>query len=675
MDYRQNSPFVTRQQVCRWAAGLALGMTLMLTVRPVEAELVSRLTAVLVQDSAPIKAPELEGGIAWLNTSGPLKMADLRGKVVLLDFWTFCCINCIHILPDLEKLEKKYPNELVVIGVHSAKFKAEKETENIRSAILRYNIEHPVVNDPEHRIWDAYRVNSWPTFWLIDPEGNLVGQTSGEGNFELLDKVIGKVIENHRQKKTLNAKPVRISLEKDKVMSQAERSALLYPGKVHADPTHNRIFIADSSNHRIVITDLTGRKLDIAGTGKSGNKEGGFDQAQFNDPQGMALAGDILYVADRKNHQIKALDLKQRQVRTIAGTGTQAHRRTGGSPLQTGLNSPWDLLLIRDQLYIAMAGHHQIWRLNLANNQLETFAGNGREDIIDGSLTESSFAQPSGLASDGATLFVADSEVSAIRAVPLTAGQDVKSVVGSGLFKFGDKDGAGDAVLLQHCLGVSMWQGNVMIADTYNNKIKLLEPKTRQVMTLVGDGKTGSTDQPGRFNEPAGIHVVGDKAYVADTNNSLIRVIDLKSRSVTTLKITGVSPPMPAVTKPNFRNMISVALEPKTLPASGEVEIEFKLALAAGLKIDPSSPISYLIEGFDEKKQSVYESFGELFGSTKLKIPTQKLTGTKKLKVSIEYYPCTEGQGMCQVKSQSWEMNVAQDSKGTAKLVLETRSQ
>ncbi|HQR05970.1 MAG TPA: thioredoxin-like domain-containing protein [Gemmatales bacterium] len=627
------------------------------------------------QDRAVQKAPELEGGIAWLNTSGPLKMADMRGKVVLLDFWTFCCINCIHILPDLERLEKKYPNELVVIGVHSAKFNAEKDTGNIREAVLRYHIEHPVVNDAEHKIWNAYGVNSWPTFWLIDPEGNVVGQTSSEGQYDLLDKVIGKLIESHRQKKTLNTKPIRVSLERDKIMTQGNMSPLLYPGKVHADPTHNRLFIADSSNHRIVITDLDGKKLDVAGKGTSGNTVGSFDQAQFNDPQGMALLGDTLFVADRKNHQIKALDLKQRQLRAVAGTGMQTHDRRGGPALQTGLNSPWDILLLKEKLYIAMAGHHQIWQLDLDRNQLSPFAGNGREDIIDGSLAQSSFAQPSGLASDGSTLYVADSEVSAVRAVSLGNTEEVKSLVGSGLFNFGDKDGTAANVLLQHCLGVAMWQGNVMIADTYNNKIKLLEPKTRQVLTYAGDGTPGNSDQPARFNEPAGIHVVGDKAYVADTNNHLVRVIDLKKRSVQTLKISGLTPPAPATPKPSFRNVINVALEPKVLPVTGDVELEFKIVLPAGLKIDASSPISYLVEGLDDQKKAVHETFGELFGSKKLKVPVQKLTNARKLKVSIEYYPCTEGQGLCQVKSQSWEIPVTFTAQGSSNLKLETRGQ
>ncbi|MFO0813063.1 MAG: thioredoxin-like domain-containing protein [Gemmatales bacterium] len=625
----------------------------------------------LAAQDKTLKALELDGGIAWLNTAGPLKLADLRGKVVILDFWTFCCINCIHILPDLEKLEKKYPNELVVIGVHSAKFNAEKETKNIREAILRYHIEHPVVNDANHKIWNAYGVRSWPTFWVIDPEGNLVGQTAGEGKLDLLDAVVAKQIEKHRQKKTLNTTPLRMALERDKVRGVASESPLNYPGKIFAD--RQRLFIADSSNHRIVITDLQGKKLDVAGTGVAGNAEGSFEKAQFNDPQGMALKGDLLYVADRKNHQIKALDLKKRTVTSVAGVGMQG-RSNGGPARLTPLNSPWDLCLVRDQLYIAMAGHHQLWRLDLTHDLIGPFAGNGAEDLVDGTHMSCSFAQPSGLATDGNWLFVADSEVSAIRAASLGNSNQVQTLLGKGLFDFGDKDGAGPVVRLQHCLGVSMWNSNIVIADTYNNKLKVLEPISRQVLTLVGDGKPGNSDQPPRFNEPAGIHVVGDTAYVADTNNHLIRVVDLKKRTVQTLKITGLkSPTVDMAQKPSFRNVVNVAWENTKLPAAGNVTLEFQVMVPAGSKVDPASPLVYLVEAFDGDKKTVHEVYGELFSSRQVAIPIEKISKAKKLKVSLEYYPCTEGKGICQVKSQTWEMPVTFAADGASKVKLETR--
>jgi thiol-disulfide isomerase/thioredoxin len=482
-----------------------------------------------------IEAPELDGGIAWLNTASALRLKDLRGKIVLLDFWTLCCINCMHVLPDLARLEKKYPNELVVIGVHTAKFPNEKNTESIRKAILRYEISHPVVNDAEQRIWDAYSSHSWPTLCLIDPEGYLVARGSGEGLYDALDREISRLIKIHKANKTLNEKPLKFQLAR---AHERGDSPLFFPGKVLADAASKRLFIADSTHHRIVITDLDGKRIAVAGDGQAGKADGAFAAARFNDPQGMALQGDLLYVADCKNHLIRALDLKAQTVRTIAGTAEQGQdREQGGAALKTGLNSPWDLLLHKDRLFIAMAGMHQIWVMDLTKKTVAPYAGDGREDIHDGSLAGSRFAQPSGLAGDGETLWAADSEVSAVRAVPMDGKGKVKTLVGRGLFQFGDVDGEGDAVRLQHALGLAYHDGKLYVADTYNSKIKLLDPVQRTCVTFLG-GKAEPL-----FSEPGGISYAEGKLYVADTNAHRIRVVDVKTKTVTTLKLQGVEAP------------------------------------------------------------------------------------------------------------------------------------
>lgn len=492
-----------------------------------------------VAQNGRFQAPELDGGVDWLNTAGPLRLKDLRGKIVVLDFWTLCCINCIHTLPDLARLEKKYANQIVVIGVHSAKFDNEKNSESIRKAILRYEITHPVVNDAELRIWRAYGVHSWPTLYLIDPEGNLVGRGSGEGLYEALDEAIAKLIKVHRENKTLNERPLRFELAR---AHESGNSPLFFPGKVLADGAGGRLFIADSTHHRIVVTDLGGKKIAIAGNGKSGKVDGPFAKAEFNDPQGLALQGDTLYVADRKNHLIRALDLKAQTVRTVAGTGEQGYnRRNGGPALKVGLNSPWDILLQGNTLYVAQAGHHQIWTLDLTQGRLAPYAGNGREDIADGPPERASFAQPSGLTSDGNTLFVADSEVSAVRAVALGGRGDVRTIVGEGLFEFGDVDGVGDQVRLQHALGVAYHEGKLYVADTYNSKIKVIDPAKRSCTTFLGEAG-GWLNEP-LFNEPGGLSVAGDKLYVADTNGHRIRVVNLKTKAVATLKLDGVEAP------------------------------------------------------------------------------------------------------------------------------------
>lgn len=484
-----------------------------------------------------IPAPDLTGGFDWINTAKPLNLEALKGRIVVLDFWTLCCINCIHTLPDLAKLEAKYPGVLVVIGVHSPKFENEKKTESIKKAVLRYEVKHPVVNDADMKIWRRYGVRSWPTLVVIDPEGNLVAKGSGEGLYEALDELIGKLVKEHREKKTLKEDPIDFELVKKRAPTP-----LYFPGKVLADQATDRLFIADSTHHRVVVTDLAGKMVAIAGSGTEGLKDGSFAEARFSDPQGMALLGDTLYVADRKNHALRALDLKKKTVKTVAGLGEQDRygRNMGGPALKTGLNSPWDLLLHDGKIYIAMAGHHQIWTYDPKAERVEPYAGNGAEDLVDDTLADSSFAQPSGLATDGKNLFVADCEVSAIRSVPLGGKGKVEAIVGEGLFEFGDKDGVGKEVRLQHALGVARYarDGKLYVADTYNNKIKIIDPAKRSCTTFQGKG-------PGwdkALDEPGGLSFAGDKLYVADTNSHRIQVIDMTTRRISTLNLQGVEP-------------------------------------------------------------------------------------------------------------------------------------
>ncbi|HBN79010.1 MAG TPA: hypothetical protein DD473_24995, partial [Planctomycetaceae bacterium] len=199
-------------------------------------------------------APSFEGGHGWLNTSEPLDWKDLKGKVVLIDFWTYCCINCMHVLPDLEYLENKYPNELVVIGVHSAKFENEQDTSAIRSAIQRYEIKHPVINDADMKVWQKFGSRSWPTLVIVDPEGKYIGYVSGEGNRKTLDGVISKLIDYHRTKGTLNEEPLKFELEAAKLAE----TPLQFPGKVLADAENNWLFISDSNHNRIIVCRLDG---------------------------------------------------------------------------------------------------------------------------------------------------------------------------------------------------------------------------------------------------------------------------------------------------------------------------------------------------------------------------------------------------------------------------------
>ncbi len=489
----------------------------------------------MAEIQARVRAPEFPKGMEWLNTSQPVTMASLKGKVVVLDFWTYCCINCMHVLPDLKKLEHKYPRELVVIGVHSAKFDTEKETENIRQAILRYEIEHPVVNDNQMRIWQQWGVHAWPTVFLVDPEGKVAGYTSGEGIYEPFDQAISKLISEFDAKGLISREPIRFDMERDKMPTMP----LSFPGKVLADEVSGRLFIADSNHNRIVITSLEGNLLEVVGCGKTGLKDGSFAEACFDHPQGMALDGNMLYVADTENHALRKVDLEAKTVSILAGTGKRADQyNVSGKGPETALNSPWDLVVHQSALYIAMAGSHQIWRMDLASGLIGPYAGNGREARVDGPLRSASLAQPSGITTDGRKLYFADSEISSIRSAGLDPDGKVETIVGLDLFEFGDVDGVGPSVRLQHPLGVTWHEGVLYVADTYNNKIKRIIPQTQVATSFLGSGKEGYQDgKEPLFNEPGGLSVANRKLFIADTNNHVIRVADLARKEVRTLKL------------------------------------------------------------------------------------------------------------------------------------------
>ena len=389
----------------------------------------------------------------------------------------------------------------------------------------------------------------------------------GEIDFESLDGFFKNCIPYYEKTELLDKTPIEFELER----YEEEPTQLKYPGKVLADQANGLLYITDSSHNRIVISDTEGNVKEVIGSGQVGRMDGDFASASFDHPQGLALHENTLYVADVENHMIRKVDLASKTVSTVAGVGSQATfqqsfpgvtptKQTGpwfGSPKKTPINSPWALWIHEDNLYIAMAGPHQIWIMPLDESRIGPYAGNAREDIVDGPLLPkvpyaagaSSFAQPSGLTSAGEYIYVADSEGSSVRGVPFDQTKSVITVVGTSnlpnarLFTFGDKDGQKNEVLLQHVLGVHYDAGKIYIADTYNNKVKVVDAKSGETQTVAGSGDPGTSDEGlGEFDEPSGISKIGSILYVADTNNHLIRTIDLETKKVGTMSFVGLEP-------------------------------------------------------------------------------------------------------------------------------------
>ena len=444
----------------------------------------------------------------------------------------------MHIFPQLRKLEQKYASELVVVGVHSAKFPTEKETDSLVSAVRRCELEHPVINDAEFQVWQQYSCRAWPTLMFIDPRGNVIGKHEGELTFEQFDTLLGGMVAEFDELGVMQ----RSSLPT--VPPRGPEQALSFPGKVLADAAGGRLFIADTNHNRIIVSSFGGDVQQVIGTGEEALIDGSFSRSAFNHPQGMAIDGDLLYLADTENHAIRRLDLQAGQVETIAGTGEQGYERDGRRPGRSfSISSPWDVVLHNGVIYIAMAGIHQLWSLDLETGMIGAYAGSGREAITDGPLATSALAQPSGITTDGDRLFFADSETSSIRNCDLDPSGSVRTLIGLGLFEFGDVDGDDFRVRMQHPIGITHHDGVLFVADTYNHKIKRVLPKTRSAFSVAGTGSPGHVDGPfaqARFSEPCGLSIANGKMYIADTNNHCIRVADMDTQEVATLELDGL---------------------------------------------------------------------------------------------------------------------------------------
>ncbi|KAD4060087.1 redoxin domain-containing protein [Arthrobacter yangruifuii] len=637
-----------------------------------------------------VRASELEGR-NWLNTGGrQLNLEDLRGKIVLLDFWTFCCINCLHVLDELRPLEEKYSDVLVTVGVHSPKFEHEADPVALAAAVERYEIHHPVLDDPELLTWQAYTARAWPTLVVLDPEGYIVAHLSGEGHAAGLESLVAELVEEHEAKGTLH--------RGDGPYVPAEPSAgdLRFPGKVTALPG-GTFLVADTGHHRLVEldADLTAVRRTI-GDGTKGWQDGSAETARFNEPQGVALlpadvaekTGYDVVVADTVNHRLRSVNLATGAVRTIAGNGvqrlldagnqTKAGASSAGSgeaadnsapadssdladarPLDVSLSSPWDLVWSSklQRLVIAMAGTHQIFSFDPVSGAVAVLAGTGLEGLLDGAASAAWFAQSSGLAEDGdGNLWVADSETSALRRLTVDeAGVTVGTAVGTGLFDFGFRDGDSSVARLQHPLGVAVLpDGSVAIADTYNGAVRRYDPATGTVSTLARG-----------LSEPSDVLV--------DTSSAepLLIVVESNRHHLVRLPIPKEAQSVDEGARQTQR--------PKTAVESGPLSLTVRFAAPRGQKLDDrwGDPTQLKISASPE--ELLVSGGGTATGLTRELVLSDTVT-EGVLHITARAAACDGEPGgeipdhaACHMYQQDWGIPVVLQAGGDSELVLDLR--
>jgi len=488
-----------------------------------------------------MKAPEINRmGLSWFNVEKPLNLDDLSGRLVVLEFWTYCCINSLHLQPTLRRITERFPNEAVVIGVHCPKFAAERDPANLAHALASHDIRYPVAHDPTMTLWQDYHIQAWPTLMLIDPEGCIIGSLAGEADPQRLPDGIGAMIGDWKARGKIKGAPVPV------IPHVKAGNRLCYPGRIkplQSMDGRKLWAIADSGHHQLVIADDGGTEIDRYGNGRPGLFDGDSQTASFNSPQGLICGTDqkgngIIYLADTGNHAIRQILPDKNTVSTIAGNG--ARGQVLGAPVTAAnseLASVWDLELTDGKLMFANAGTHQLGEIDLNTGLVKSLAGTSEEEINDGPAMEAELAEPTGLAlnESGNVLYFVDSETSSIRSLSLDDRDHVKTLIGNGLFDYGHANGPFSDAKLQHPMGLAWCDGDLIVADTFNSCLRFIDLERQEIHDLEEATFTCIDSLSRPSSGPAGVWADSqDRLLVADTNNHRILEISPQKRTVRT---------------------------------------------------------------------------------------------------------------------------------------------
>lgn len=611
-----------------------------------------------------------DGEQRWLNLARKIEKKDLKNRIILLDFWTHSCVNCLHIIPEIKKLEKEFGNKILVIGVHSGKFENEKDIESIRKAVLKYVIDYPIVNDSMLKIWNEFEINARPTVVLIDPRGRVKKTYIGENDIKYARKTIKKLVEKYRYH--LNRDELPILLEKNKII----KTVLSYPTKISHSKKFSyksysgpAFFIANSARNSIIVAKENGEIITQIGLKDVGLQDGIFDVARFNFPSGILYNDGILYVADTQNHALRAINFKSGRVETLIGNKERGLVLKGETDaLNFALALPLDLEFLGDKNKIAIAnsGTNQILLFDLKTNKIKPLAGSGVEGIIDGKFPKNSLTQTSSLSFYDGNLYFIDSSTSSLRVYEKDG--NIRTLIGDNLSDSGGhKDGDKKTALMQHPLDLFVNKNGVYISDSFNHKIRKYQFNSKTIKDLFGDKRGNSLGENVEFDEPDGVVIVDNDMFVVDGNNNRIVKINFDKMKSSLLNIM---PPLQLPREGFLQYLPNLNVIKKASVKNKDVEIKINFA-EESYKINEKGPsFINLLELVSENKANLIKTFDwNLIKNDEMQLP--ELAKNKKYILQGTIYFCEDrADALCFITSYEQELEVENGGEKIIKIEL-----
>lgn len=617
---------------------------------------------VRLYEKAAFKSSEINKIVAvekskWLNVLQPLKIDDLNGKITILHFWNASCIDCIDAINKLKDLNDRFPNSFAIIGVHIPVFENEKNLNIVKKAIIKYDINYPVINDKNHELLNKFKITKSPTFLIFNINGklkqNFDGKNAEKNAIELATKLYFK------NKFSLSNHQIPVVLEKDSSISNilSVPSKIIYVDKfAFKNRIIPAIIIANSGQNSIIVTNLSGEIIVKIGNGHRGFVDDDLINSRFYNPQSIVYHDKKIYVADTGNNSLRLIDLENNIVKTLLGNGSKgdifAKKKTVVMGNDTNLSLPNDLEFYPDKsmLAISNAGTNQILGYDIKNKNIIILAGNGEHDELDGVYPNNSLKQINDMAVDGDKLYLIDGLTSSIRV--LNRDGFLKTLYNG--------KSPSNITKLQNPRAIIADETGIYISDSLNHAIKKFDYNSLQITKLFGGERGDKIGDFTTFDEPNGIFGIIDKFFIADSGNNRIIEVNRASGKSRLLDIMPTQKlPKEAFVEylPNLQKSPDIVLKPNH-------EINLEIKLEQGWKINTFGPsFINLLKIKDEQNADLVANFDwNSINSKKIIFP--KLENEQQYLLQGKIYFCRDSiNSLCYIKSYEQKIFTNEDSK------------